>query len=58
MAKGKVPIELPKDTVIEVVTVSKGFPPLKRKMTIREADMLPKQKGWSHLRYQVGFSSY
>lgn len=54
----KTVIELPDSTIIDVVTISKGIPPLKRTMTIYEAKRLPTIKGVRHIRYQLGFSSY
>lgn len=49
---------LPGDTVIEIVAFSPGKDPIKKEMTIDEANRLPKKKGWKYHRFQLGYSQF
>lgn len=51
-------IGLNPQTKIEVIGIKHGKTPVKKIMTIAEADQLPKKNGWSYVRYQLGFSQY
>lgn len=57
MAK-RTALDLPGNTMLDVITFKDGFPPMKRVMTLYESNMLDKSGGVRHIRYQLGFSSY
>lgn len=49
---------LPGSTKIEVVAIAPGKDPVKKEMTIDEANQLPKKRGWTYHRFQLGFSQF
>ena len=49
---------LPGTTLIEVVAIAPGKDPIKKEMTIDEANRLPKKRGWKYHRFQLGFSQF
>lgn len=51
-------LTLPGSTQIEVVAVAPGKDPIKKEMTIDEANNIPKRRGWKYHRFQLGFSSF
>lgn len=49
---------LPGSTIIEVVAFAPGKKPLKKEMTIDDANKLPRLKGWKYHRFQLGYSQF
>lgn len=49
---------LPGSTRIEVVAIAPGKDPIKKEMTIDEANQLPKKRGWNYHRFQLGYSQF
>jgi len=49
---------LPGNTMIEVIAIAPGKQPIKKEMTINDANALKKKKGWKYHRFQLGFSQF
>jgi hypothetical protein len=45
-------------TEIEVIAFAPGKDPIKKVMTINEANAIKKKKGWKYHRFQKGYSSF
>lgn len=53
--KGKTIIQLPLETIIEVVATKEGETPIVKEMTFGEALKMKKGRGWNYSNYQKGF---
>ena len=49
---------LPGSTIIEVIAVAAGEQPIKKEMTIDEANKIPRSKKFKYHRFQLGYSSF